>query len=334
MRYESSVSSISWIPSEAIEGMARLAFDAGVAHYDQAPPDAIDDLEALRDADRFRFANRLSAAIEVDESGSIVDARYTGGGMIGSTTVKLGPVRHVFQAVALPDLQPEPEVGEGWVRFVQTAGGRTGMPAPRQVKRPPFVQWQAPLAWTTLSLTIYANGESKGELTGASRFPRHWVYDGRGQLSAKSGVIDFADWYGKSFGKQTPWGHQDSEAYVTAVESALERNLSSKLMSGAAKPRISIMKSGMVLVTQGERSSDVYLVLDGVLRVEVDGEAVAEYGPGAMLGERSFLEGGTRTSSLVAVTQCRVACVPAESFDRSSLEELSSGHRREDPSAG
>ena len=83
MRYESSVSSISWIPSEAIEGMARLAFDAGVAHYDQAPPDAIDDLEALRDADRFRFANRLSAAIGVDESGSIVDARYTGGGMIG-----------------------------------------------------------------------------------------------------------------------------------------------------------------------------------------------------------------------------------------------------------
>ena len=334
MRYESSISSISWIPSEAIEGMARLAFDVGVAHYDQSPPDEIDDLEALRDADRFRFANRLSASIEVDDSGAILNAGYTGGGMIGSTTVKLGPVRHVFQAVALPDLHAEPEIGDGWVRFSQTAGGRTGMPAPRQVKRPPFVQWQAPLAWTTLSLTIYANGESKGELTGASRFPRHWVYDDQGRLSAKSGLIDFADWYGKSFGKQTPWGHQDSEAYVTAVESALERDLSNKLMSGAAKPRIGIMKPGTVLVTQGERSSDVYLVLDGVLRVEVDAEPVAEYGPGAMLGERSFLEGGRRTSSLVAVTQCRVAWVSAESLDRGSLEELSSGHRREDASAG
>jgi CRP-like cAMP-binding protein len=59
-----------------------------------------------------------------------------------------------------------------------------------------------------------------------------------------------------------------------------------------------------------------------------------EYGPGAMLGERAHLEGGTRTSSLIAVTDCRVASVPAESFDRESLQELSTGHRREDSNAG
>jgi CRP-like cAMP-binding protein len=46
------------------------------------------------------------------------------------------------------------------------------------------------------------------------------------------------------------------------------------------------------------------------------------------------LEGGSRTSTLVAVTECRVASVPAEAFDRESLEELSSGHRREDSNAG
>jgi CRP-like cAMP-binding protein len=78
----------------------------------------------------------------------------------------------------------------------------------------------------------------------------------------------------------------------------------------------------------------VYLVLDGVLRVEVDGERLAEYGPGALLGERAHLEGGARTSSLVAVTACRVASVPAEVLDRPALEELSTGHRREDRGAG
>ncbi len=78
----------------------------------------------------------------------------------------------------------------------------------------------------------------------------------------------------------------------------------------------------------------MYLVLDGVLRVEVDGVRLAEYGPGALLGERAHLEGGTRTSSLVAVTECRVASVPAESLDRDSLEELSTGHRREDERPG
>jgi predicted RNA methylase len=59
MRHESSITSLSWIPSEAIEGSQRLAFDAGMAHYDAPPPEAIEDLQALRNADRFRFANVL-----------------------------------------------------------------------------------------------------------------------------------------------------------------------------------------------------------------------------------------------------------------------------------
>jgi hypothetical protein len=301
-----------------------------MAHYDQPPPDILGDLDELREADRFRFANRLAAWIEVDKSGWIKNSGYSGGGQIGSTTVRVGGLSHVFQAVALPDVQRKPERGHGWVRCTQTAGGRTGMPAPRRVRRAPFVQWQAPLAWTTLTLTMYPDGRSEGVLSGASRFPRHWVYDHEGQLAAKSGLIDFKDWYRKSFGKHTPWGDQESEALVTVVESALERSLSGQLMRGAAKPKIKKVKAGTTLVRQGEEGSEVYLVLDGVLRVEVNGERLAEYGPGALLGERAHLERGARTSSLVAVTACRVASVPAEGLDRSALEELSTGHHRED----
>jgi len=139
MRYESCVTSLSWIPSEAVVGSTRLPFDAGVAHYDQPPPEVLGDLDELRAADRFRFANRLAAWIEVDKSGWIKSSGYAGGGQIGSTTVRIGGLSHVFQAVALPDIQRKPERGEGWVRFTQTAGGRTGMPAPRRVRRAPFV---------------------------------------------------------------------------------------------------------------------------------------------------------------------------------------------------
>jgi len=334
MRYESSVTSLSWIPSEAVVGGTRLPFDAGVAHYDQPPPDVLGDLDELREADRFRFANRLAGWIEVDRSGWIKNAGYSAGGQIGSTTVRVGGLSHVFQAVALPDIQHKPERGDGWVRFTQTAGGRTGMPAPRRVRRAPFIQWQAPLAWTTLTLTMHAHGRAEGALSGASRFPRHWVYDDEGRLASKSGLIDFKDWYRKSFGKHTPWGDQESEALVTAVESALERSLSAQLMRGTAKPKIKKVKAGTTLVRQGDEGSEVYLVLDGVLRVEVNGERLAEYGPGALLGERAHLEGGARTSSLVAVTACRVASVPAKALDRSALVELSSGHRREDLGAG
>jgi hypothetical protein len=202
------------------------------------------------------------------------------------------------------------------------------------VRRQPFVQWQAPLVWTTLSLTLHADGTASSAMTGASPFPRHWVYDAKGALSHKSGLTDFRDWYRKSFGRHSPWGDEDSAALVTAVETALERELSGQLMHGDGKPRIRRLKAGDVLVHQGEPGADIYLLLDGVLRVERDGKRLAEYGPGAMLGERAHLEGGARTSTLVAVTACRVAAVDAGYLDRTALEELSGGHRREDAGQG
>ena len=73
-------------------------------------------------------------------------------------------------------------------------------------------------------------------MAGASKFPRHWIYDATGALAAKAGLADFRDWYRTQFGKRTPWGREDSRAYVTAVETALERQLSSTIMRGGEKP--------------------------------------------------------------------------------------------------
>ncbi|MGI9008859.1 MAG: cyclic nucleotide-binding domain-containing protein [Streptosporangiaceae bacterium] len=329
MRYETSVTSLSWIPSEAVTGSTRVAFETGLTHYDNPPPAQIEDLESLRAADKFRFANLLRAWIDVGEDGQITGSGYSGGGYIGSTTVRLGAVRHVFQNALLPDLRQDPEPGDGWVRFTQTVGGRTSLPAPRRVRHRPYVQWQAPLVWTTLTLTLHADGTAESAMTGASRFPRHWLYDDSGALTHKSGLTDYTDWMAQSFGPHTPWGDEDSAALVTAVETALEHALSVQLMHGTAKPRITKVPAGGTVVGQGDAGSDVFLILDGVIRVERDGEWLAEYGPGALLGERAHLEEGTRTSTLTAVTACRVASVGAAQFDRTALEELAGGHRRE-----
>ncbi len=329
MRHKSSITSLSWIPSEAVEGSMKIPFEAGMAHYDPPPPERIENLEKLRDEDRFRFANILEAWIETDQKGNIKDFGYSGGGMMGSTTVKLGPLARTFEAIGLPTIQRKPQRGKDRVRFSQTTGGRTGVPAPRRVRRKPFIQWQAPLVWTTLSLTLYADGRAEGQMEGCSRFPRHWIYDEQRVLSHKSGLADFKDWYRKSFGKHTPWGDQDSKALVTAVESALERRLSEQLMRGGRKPKIGKLKVGETLVRQGEQGDEVFLLLDGVLRIERDGERLAEYGPGALLGERAHLEGGKRTSTLVAVTPARVASVKADQLQRGELRELAKGHRRE-----
>ena len=335
MRHESCVTSLSWIPSEAVEGTMRIPFDVGISHYDDPPPGELGSLRELQAADSFRFANELRAWIDVSDDGRITDAGYVGGGLIGATTLRLGALKYRFQAVKLADIQRPPEHGADRVRFSQTVGGRTGSPMPRPSGRLPFMLWQAPLVWTTLSLTLHADGHADFELTGASQFPRHWVYDDRGQLASKSGLTNWKDWIARPFGTEhSPWGAEDSPALVTAVETALERVLSVQLMHGSQKPKITHVPAGRTLVRQGEPGTDIFLVLDGVIRVERDGEPLGDCGPGALLGERAHLEGGIRTATLTAVTPCRVASVPAAQFDQSSLSELSSGHRREEAVQG
>src|SRR5205807_3133295 len=168
--------------------------------------------------------------------------------------------------------------------FVQTAGGRVAVPMPRRVARPPFVQVAPPLVWTTLALTLRADGSSSFEVLGASPFPRHWVYDAQGTLSRKVGVTDFRTWAGHAFGQKTPWGAEDSPALTTEVESAVEREISRTIMRGGARPALRRLDAGAILVEQGAQGSELFLLLDGVLSVEVDGRAVAEVGPGAILG--------------------------------------------------
>lgn len=329
MRIESSVTTISWIPSEAIEGLAtKLPFEIGMAHYDAAPPAVIEDLEALRLADAFRFANELRAWIEVKD-GLVVGYGHSGGGHIGATTLRLGMLRTTFAAIPYPDLRPAPEVTAESVRFVQTTGGRTGVPAPRRVKGKPFAL-TAPTAWSTLSLTIHADGRSEHELVGASPFPRHWVYDNGGRLVAKSGVIDFETWYRQAHGPHSPWGDEDTPALVTAVETELERQLSVQIMRADTRPRVERIKEGDALTRQGADGTDLFLLLDGVLAVVVDGKELGQVGPGAVLGERALLEGGLRTSTLRAITPCKVAIAGADQIDPAILAEVSKSHRRED----
>jgi hypothetical protein len=326
------VVAISWIPSEAVTGAMRVPFEMGLSHYDQAPPDVLGDLAEWREADLFRVANDLRGWIEV-EDGELRGHGQEGGGTAGGTTIRLRGASATFQAVAYPDIVPEPEVGDGWVRFRQTAGGRTAVPAPRRVNRPPFVQYQAPTAWSTLSLTLHVDGRVEWAVEGASPFPRHWVYGPGGQLAAKTGLVDFKEWYRHAFGTNSPWGGEDSPALVAEVESALERELSSIIMRGG-KPKVRKLKAGDVLTTQGEAATSLYLLLDGMLTVEVDGEAVAEVGPGVLLGERALLEGGLRTATLRAATPVKVAEARKVELDLDNLAAVSEGHRREDERAG
>ena len=333
MRVETCVTAISWIPSEMIQGLARVPFTVGVTHHDVAPPVALDGpvddaLEHLRTADRFRIANHLAAWVDVVD-GVIIDHGQRGGGVHGATTINLGGSWSI-PAIPFPDLRAAPVLGEGWVRFSQTVGGRTGVPAPRRIERRPYVQVSAPPVWTTLQLTIHADGRCEPVLAGASAFPRHWVYDHGGQLIAKSGVVDFHGWDQSQSVEHCPWKGRDAVATVAGPGSELEHGMAERVMHGPAEPTIRMVAAGTTLMRQGDPSHEIALVLDGVAQVVVDDTEVARIGPGAIVGERASLEFGCRTASLIAVTACKLAVIEPDAFDTSTLATLSGDHHRED----
>ena len=212
------------------------------------------------------------------------------------------------------------KVGEAWVRFGQTAGGLLSVGMPYQPDSAGSPRLAAPAAWTTLALTIHADGTSEQALVGASPFPRHWVYDHAGRLVATSGVVDFSGWQADAWDPFTPWGGRDAAVRATAVETALERELS-RVMLGSA-PQWLRLRRGATLVEQGDPGHELYLLFDGLLAVEIDGRCVTELGPGAVVGEVALLAGGRRTATLRAVTACRVAAVPGDRIDHAALAEL------------
>ena len=91
MRVHGSVTSLSWIPSEAVTGLMRLGFASGLSHYDSPPPEVLDALEVMQEFDAFRFANRLEVWAEFDGE-ELIDYGRGGGVVMGSTTVRLGPL--------------------------------------------------------------------------------------------------------------------------------------------------------------------------------------------------------------------------------------------------
>jgi Cyclic nucleotide-binding domain len=331
MRLESSVTSVSWIPSAAVAGTAKIPFGAGVMHYDDPPPEQLKDLDAAMGPEGARFANELRAWIEV-EDGKITGYGQGGAGRISNTLFRLGGMRVLVVALGYPDLRPEPVVGEDFIRFTQTAGGQPGMPAPRLVRDPPFVKIQGPAVWTTLALTLYADGSTGHELVGATSFPRHWIYDADGQLAGKSALIDFKTWYRTATVTRSPWRQQEQAVLSAEAETSVERQLSQVIMRGGLgpPPKPVKVKAGTTIMAEGEASDDIILVLDGLVDVEANGTALARLGPGAVLGERASLEQGRRTATVRAVTDCRVVSYLAADLPVRDLQELAAGHYRED----
>ena len=71
-----------------------------------------------------------------------------------------------------------------------------------------------------------------------------------------------------------------------------------------------------VLVSQGGRGLECFVVADGELDVIRDGELVARIGPGSVVGEIALLDHAVRNADVVTVTDVEVAVFDVRSFRR------------------
>ena len=331
MQIARTATSISWIPSESISGLLRIPMEKGFMHYDPPPPLTVTDLDPMRRRGEFRFANVLRAWIHV-EGGKIHDYAYAGGVVMGVTPISAGPLRVLLPAKPNPVIQHSPQQVGDAVTFVQTAGGRPGFSFLAPSSRWPFLVTRPFTIWTTIELTITADGTSSQRLIGSSPFPRHWLYDNAGHLAEKAALTRAKVWLATVFGTHTPWGGQDQTPVVAPPESELERALSEQIMQGGQRPAVRNVAPGEFLFRQAEEGTSVAVILDGNFEVRVDGKVVGNVGPGTVVGERALLEGGRRTADLCALTEGRVAEAAAGTLSVEQLSDLAHGHHREDTS--
>ena len=322
MRLTGEATCLSWIPPTAVEGVFKLPFGRGIAHYDKPPPDKSPDVDAMLDADAIRFANQVRAWIDVQD-GRICDHGMTGGGRLGSTTVRLMKRGHTFAGVALPDLVAEPEVFADRVSFRQTCGGHTGAPVPRAISHPPYVRIAAPLAWSSIVLTLYVDGTSESEIADASAFPRHYLYDSAGQLTHKTALIRYKDWLYRSEQQRSPWAGVHEPVPITQVKQQAERSLADSILVSARYEQYQLPAEAM-LGSHQIRDDQVAVLLDGLMVVLIDDEPAVEIGPGAVFDPSTRIAESKQHAKIRAQTAARLALLSRADVDADALLEVAS----------
>ena len=101
-------------------------------------------------------------------------------------------------------------------------------------------------------------------------------------LNLGAGAVRAARGRRSTLGRHMPWRDHEPATQVIAAGTALERRLSRQLI--AAGPSVRTLRRGATLVKQGAAGGELFLLLEGSLAVEVDGDRVGEVGRGRSWG--------------------------------------------------
>jgi CRP-like cAMP-binding protein len=74
------------------------------------------------------------------------------------------------------------------------------------------------------------------------------------------------------------------------------------------------IEAGATIATQGDNAYEFFVIESGDAEVRRDGEVIATVGPGEVVGEIGLLVTGTRTASIVAISEMTLIAMFSREF--------------------
>ena len=76
------------------------------------------------------------------------------------------------------------------------------------------------------------------------------------------------------------------------------------------------LREGETVITQGERLRHAYVIEEGTAKVEIDGRARHEVGPGDVLGELSMFDPAPAAATVTTTSDCRLLVIGFAPFEQ------------------
>ncbi len=90
----------------------------------------------------------------------------------------------------------------------------------------------------------------------------------------------------------------------------------------ARSAKLGFFEPDQVVFSQGDHADRFFVLVDGRVRIDRDGEKIAELGPGSFFGESALYVGGRRSASVTAIEPTSLWSVGYDAFNAVVAEHL------------